>query len=148
MNFGAVSVTTAPKVVVKNLLIATKKARGIVALRPEIAFEVTVMRLLMRQLTAAFPLGCIVSAALSGSAYAHVKWFCAFDVAGQPRNLANVLCPDLEFLVGLTILFLLGGALTEGTRLGMAMERSMDRVTGLIRDNTEWMYRAGAAFFF
>ena len=80
------------------------------------------MRLLMRQrLTAVFPLGCMVNVALSGSAYAHVKWFCAFDVAGQPRNLANVLCPDLEFLVGLTILMLLAGALTEGTRLGVAM---------------------------
>ena len=107
------------------------------------------LRLLMRQrLTAAISLACMVNAALPGVALAHVKWFCAFDVAGQPRSLANVLCADLEFLVGLTILFLLSGSLIEGTRLGVAVVRSIDRATGFIRENTEMMYRVGAAFFF
>ena len=90
-------------------------------------------RLLMRQrrLTAAFPLATIVNAVLPASSYAHVKWFCAFDVAGQPRGLENVLCPDFEFLVGLTILALMAGCLVEGTELGDAMLRSMDRATAI-----------------
>lgn len=85
---------------------------------------------------------------LVGSAEAHVKWFCAFDVAGQPRGLENVLCPDFEYLIGLSVIALLAGALFEGTHIGLAMQRSMDRVTAPILDRTELMFRAGTAFFF
>ena len=85
---------------------------------------------------------------LVGSAEAHVKWFCAFDVAGQPRGLENVLCPDFEYLIGLSLIALLAGALFEGTHIGLAMQRSMDRVTAPILDRTELMFRAGTAFFF
>lgn len=85
---------------------------------------------------------------LAGSAEAHVKWFCAFDVAGQPRGLENVLCPDFEYLIGLSVIALLAGALFEGTHIGLAMQRSMDRVTAPILDRTELMFRAGTAFFF
>ena len=53
---------------------------------------------------AAIPLACVLTGLFAGAASAHVKWFCAFDVAGQPRGLENVLCPDFEFLVGLSIL--------------------------------------------
>src|SRR5450432_1255765 len=97
---------------------------------------------------AAIPLAIVVNAALAGTASAHVKWFCSFDVAGQPRGLENVLCPDFELLVGLTILALMAGCLLEGTHLGTAMLRSMDRVTAYLRDNTEILFRAGCAFFF
>ena len=97
---------------------------------------------------AAIPLAIMVNAALSGSANAHVKWFCGFNVAGQPRGLENVLCPDFEFLFGLTILSLLSGCLLEGTNLGAAMVRALDRATAFARDNTEIMFRAGCAFFF
>jgi hypothetical protein len=62
--------------------------------------------------------------------------------------LANVLCPDFENLVALTILSLLSGCLVEGTSIGNAVMRSIDRVTVYIRENTEMMYRAGGAFFF
>ena len=107
------------------------------------------LRLLMRQrLTAAYPLAFVVNAALAGSAQAHIKWFCAYEVAGQPRGLANVLCPDFEYLIGLAILFLMLGCLAEGTRLGDAMTRSMDRTTGFLHDNIELIYRAGCGFFF
>jgi hypothetical protein len=85
---------------------------------------------------------------LGGRAEAHVKWFCAFDVAGQPRGLENVLCPDFEYLIGLSVIALLAGALFEGTHIGLAMQRSMDRVTAPILDRTELMFRAGTAFFF
>jgi hypothetical protein len=40
-------------------------------------------------------------------ASAHVKWFCAFNVAGQPEGLENVLCPDFEKLIGLSLVALM-----------------------------------------
>jgi hypothetical protein len=97
---------------------------------------------------AAFPLGLLVNAFCIEAASAHVKWFCAFNVAGQPRGLENVLCADFEILFGLTLLALLSGALAEVTDIGGAMLRSLDRVTFWLRDNTETLFRAGTAFFF
>ena len=108
----------------------------------------------MRKFTAFMQPLAVLGAALPiygmlvGSAEAHVKWFCAFDVAGQPRGLENVLCPDFEYLIGLSLITLLAGALFEGTHIGLAMQRSMDRVTAPILDRTELMFRAGTAFFF
>ena len=83
-----------------------------------------------------------------GSASAHVKWFCAYNVAGQPEGLENVLCPDFEFLTGLSILALMTGCVLEGTPLGAAMLRAFDRATRWVRDNIEIIFRAGCAFFF
>lgn len=108
----------------------------------------------MRKFTAFMQPLAVLGAALPiygmlvGSAEAHVKWFCAFDVAGAPRGLENVLCPDFEYLIGLSLVALLAGALFEGTHIGLAMQRSMDRVTAPILDRTELMFRAGTAFFF
>ena len=110
--------------------------------------------LVMRKLSACLQPLAVLGVALPiygllvGSAEAHVKWFCAFDVAGQPRGLENVLCPDFEYLIGLSVIALLAGALFEGTHIGLAMQRSMDRVTAPILDRTELMFRAGTAFFF
>ena len=42
----------------------------------------------------------------------------------------------------------MAGALIEGTDLGAAMLRAIDRVTRFVRENTETMFRAGTAFFF
>ncbi len=97
---------------------------------------------------AAVPIAVAINAMLAASASAHVKWFCAFDVAGQPRGLENVLCPDFELLAGLSLLGLIGGCLIEGTLLGALALRAMDRATALVRDNTELMFRAGTGFFF
>ena len=99
-------------------------------------------------LLAAFPLGCMVNALFAGAASAHVKWFCAFDVAGQPRGLENVLCTDFEILFGLTLLALMAGGLAEVTPVGDAILRSFDRATAWLRENTENIFRAGTAFFF
>jgi len=85
---------------------------------------------------------------LAGTASAHVKWFSAYDVAGAPLGLENVLCPDLQWLVGLSLLALIGGCLVEGTESGRATLRSIDRVTAPIEQYTETMFRAGTAFFF
>ena len=94
------------------------------------------------------PLALMVNVALSGSASAHVKWFCAYNIAGQPVGLENVLCPDFEFLAGLSVLALMCGCLAEGTFLGEAVLRAMDRATRYLRDNTELMFRAACGFFF
>ena len=85
---------------------------------------------------------------LTGPAAAHVKWFCAYDVAGDPNSLVNVLCPDFELLVGMSVLGLMVGCLLEPTSVGDAMLRALDRTTSWIRDNTETMYRAGVGMFF
>lgn len=97
---------------------------------------------------AAIPLAALMNALVVGSASAHVKWFCAYDVAGQPEGLENVLCPDFEVLTGFSILVLMTGSVLEGTPIGLAMLRAIDRVTSFVRENTETMFRTGCAFFF
>ncbi|MCJ2141113.1 hypothetical protein [Methylobacterium sp. E-066] len=83
----------------------------------------------------------------TGSASAHVKWFCAYDVAGQPRGLEQVLCPDFEWLTGLALVCLMFGCLAEGTPLGGALLNALDRVTTRIRTDTELLVRATLGFF-
>ncbi len=97
---------------------------------------------------AAIPLACVFSTLFVETASAHVKWFCAYNVAGQPEGLENVLCPDFEFLIGLSVLALMTGAVLEGTVVGAAVLRALDRVTRLVRENLEYIFRAGCAFFF
>ena len=81
-------------------------------------------------------------------ASAHVKWFCAFDVAGQPRGLEAVLCADFEWLVGLALACLMLGALAEGTPLGTALLDALDRVTERVRTDTHLLVRLTLGFFF
>lgn len=99
-------------------------------------------------LAAAFPVSVFASVLFATGASAHVKWFCAHSVAGQPRVLENVLCPQFEYLIGFSALALIVGCLIEGTSLGAAMIRSLDVATDFIRDHTETLFRAGCAFFF
>lgn len=100
------------------------------------------------QLIAAIMLAFFGNVLLAERASAHVKWFCAYDIAGSPRGLENVLCPEFEYLFGLSVIALMAGCLFEGTFVGVAMLRAMDRVTGFFRDNTEMLFRAGTGFFF
>lgn len=81
-------------------------------------------------------------------ASAHVKWFCAFNVAGQPRGLENVLCFDLEWLVALSVLWLLAGALFEATSPGQALINALNRVTRPLEQNANNILRGTLAFFF
>jgi hypothetical protein len=108
------------------------------------------MRGLARRLriATAIPVSFVVYVALCGTADAHVKWFCAYNVAGQPDGLENVLCLDFEFLTGLSILALMTGSLLEGTPVGMAILQALDRATALIRNNLEIIFRCSVAFFF
>lgn len=79
---------------------------------------------------------------------AHVKWFCAFDVAAQPRTLENVLCLDFELLLSLAAFSVLMACLAEPTALGHAATRAFDHVTMPLRLRTEEMIRAICGFFF
>jgi hypothetical protein len=99
-------------------------------------------------LVVALPVAMVTSVLSASDAFAHVKWFCAFDVAGQPRGLENVLCPDFELLTGIAILSLLAGYLVELTSLGEALLRVLDRVTEGLRSNSDLLIRAGCGFFF
>jgi hypothetical protein len=81
-------------------------------------------------------------------AQAHVKWFCAYNETGSPIVLFNVLCQDFEQLVLLSIGMLLVGLLIEGSPIGLAMMRSLDRTTGLLRSNTELLIRIVTGSFF
>jgi hypothetical protein len=97
---------------------------------------------------AVLPLACVLDMVFAGPASAHIKWFCAYDVASQPVGLDNVLCPDFELLTGLSLLGLLTGSAVEGTVVGNAILRAFDQATSYIRDNIEIIFRAACAFFF
>lgn len=83
----------------------------------------------------------------TGAASAHVKWFCAFDVAGQPRGLEQVLCADFELLTGLALVCLMFGCLMEGTPLGTALLNALDRITASARVHSGLIVRAVVGFF-
>lgn len=83
----------------------------------------------------------------SQEASAHIKWFCAFNVAGQPRGLENVLCPDFEVLTLTAISMLLGGYIIEVSIIGKALLAALNRVTSGLRDNAEVLMRAACGFF-
>jgi hypothetical protein len=90
----------------------------------------------------------LLVATCATEASAHIKWFCAFDVAGQPRGLENVLCLDFEGLVGLAVLFLALGCMVDGSPLGNALMRAFNRATSALRANEEILVRAVCGFFF
>ncbi len=79
---------------------------------------------------------------------AHVKWFCAYDVAGSPIGLVNVLCQDFEQLVALAIGLLVFGCIVEGSSFGVALLRSLDGATRLLQQHVEIVVRSVAAGFF
>lgn len=104
------------------------------------------LRLGLRTL-ASFAAPPLLFLAGTGSASAHEKWFCAYDVAGQPRGLEQVLCTDFEWLTGLAPACLMVGCLAEGTQLGAALMNALDRVTARIRTDTEPLVRCTLGFF-
>lgn len=81
-------------------------------------------------------------------ASAHVKWFCTFDVAGQPRGLENILCSDFEELVGLAMLILTTACLMDRTWIGDALLRAHNRITSALQSDGEVLIRAICGFFF
>jgi hypothetical protein len=84
----------------------------------------------------------------AGEASAHVKWFCAYNIAGQPRGLENVLCPDFEMLMLTAFTMLLFGYVVEWSAIGAALLAALNRVTNGLRDDVDVIIRAACGFFF
>ncbi len=84
----------------------------------------------------------------AGIASAHVKWFCAYNIAGQPEGLGNVLCQDFETLSLLGVVALLFGALVEKSFIGTALTRALDRVSFDFEVSSDVVMRAVMGFFF
>jgi hypothetical protein len=99
-------------------------------------------------IAAALAFACAIDVVFATPASAHIKWFCAYNVAAQPVGLDSVVCPDFELLIGLSLLGLMAGSALEGTVIGDAVLRAFDRATGFLRENIETIFRAACAFFF
>ena len=91
-----------------------------------------------------FGVSCL---AFPRSAAAHVKWFCNFDVATQPRVLDKVVSTDFVALTVLAIVVMLGGCGLDRTEFGEAISRSLDRVTVVVRANADRLIRATCGYF-
>lgn len=106
------------------------------------------MRLPRLSLAKCIAFGFVVDFAWVEPASAHVKWFCAYDVAEQPDRLKQVLCPNFGLLLGVSLIALFAGAILEGTPVGDAMISALDQATRYVRDNLETIFRAAVGFFF
>jgi len=99
------------------------------------------------------PLGktCAVAAALmlssTNGASAHIKWFCAFNVAAAPRGLESVLTLDFWMLAATSILALASGFLVEA-EIGRQLSQALDRITSALQSNADLLIRTVCAFFF
>ena len=56
------------------------------------------MALQPRWLLVSVAIGGLTNALITKDASAHIKWFCAFDVAGQPRSLRKRSVRELRAL--------------------------------------------------
>jgi hypothetical protein len=81
-------------------------------------------------------------------AEAHVKWFAAYNVAETPESLDWVRDGTFIDLVLVAIVLLTVGSLIGNTVLGRAVMVSVDRVTTLVRRDTEILMRAVYGGFF
>lgn len=81
-------------------------------------------------------------------AAAHVKWFCSYDVAATPRPVSLVINHDYAHLVLLTLMVLVVAGVLDRTPIGVAILRSIDHVTWLIRDRSDDLMRAVLGGFF
>jgi hypothetical protein len=84
----------------------------------------------------------------SPAAFAHVKWFCNYNVAEQPVLLPQVISGGFGQLVALALLFLLALAIIGSSPIGSAFQLAIDWVTGPIQASTETLLRATYGAFF
>ncbi len=87
-------------------------------------------------------------ALLPGAASAHVKWFCAYDVASQPMALDGVLTRAFGLLALVSVLGLWVGTVLDASGIGAAMAGALDRASALVRERSEAMLRACYGAFF
>lgn len=95
-----------------------------------------------------WPLAALLALLFPTAAQAHVKWFCAFDVAGQPRGLEQVLCAQFEWLTAIALICLTLGTLIERTEVGRLSTVGLNWLTQWPRANTERLVRGVCGAFF
>ncbi len=83
-----------------------------------------------------------------GVAQAHVKWFCAYDVASQPLALGSVVSRAFVVLVLVSVAGLWAGTLLSRSGVGASMARMLDLAGYAVRERIEAMMRAAYATFF
>ncbi len=105
------------------------------------------LRVIPYQKSACIVAGCGLAFFATDAAQAHVKWFCAYDVAEQPRVLEHVVNRDFIALAVLAISVLLVGCMIGQTELGEAISTALDRVTAPIRTNAGLLVRVTCGFF-
>jgi hypothetical protein len=84
----------------------------------------------------------------SPAAFAHVKWFCNYNVAEQPVLLEQVIAGGFGQLVALALLFLFALAIIDSSPIGIAFQLAIDWVMGPIQASTETLLRATYGAFF
>ena len=93
-----------------------------------------------------------VAAALAvlapGVAQAHVKWFCAYDVASQPLALGAVVTEAFVVMALVSVVGLWAGTWLARSGVGEAMARAFDVAGHVVRVRIEAMMRAAYATFF
>ena len=82
------------------------------------------------------------------AASAHVKWFCAYDVAAQPMLLGGVLTQAFLALALVSVVGLWTGTHLDRSRLGQSLALSLDRLSAALRARSEAMMRACYGAFF
>ena len=73
---------------------------------------------------------------------AHVKWFCAYNVADIPQPLSRLLDSDFFTLVGVSLAIFCIAGIIDNLFLGRAIIWSLDLVTGVIRPSVPAILRA------
>src|ERR1700733_5046779 len=81
-------------------------------------------------------------------ASAHIKWFAPYDIAGQPRPLADMLDVSFWSIVVAALVILTSVSWIEKTAFGTVLARGFERYTGTLRARSDDLYRAGTAAFF
>ncbi|HYB10762.1 MAG TPA: hypothetical protein VEJ16_13925 [Alphaproteobacteria bacterium] len=81
-------------------------------------------------------------------AAAHVKWFAAYDVAAQPKELAEMCCPMFFLLIACSLVTIWLLSHVERTVVGAFLLRTIDRLGRVLQPRTEAIFRACTAVFF
>ncbi len=101
----------------------------------------------MRPIQTAGAAGLIWAAAVHGAA-AHVKWFCAYNVAETPQKLASYMDRDFALLACIAVLVFAVAGVMDNLVIGRALVWSIDRVTWGLRTQSATLMRATYGGFF
>jgi hypothetical protein len=82
------------------------------------------------------------------AAEAHIKWFCAYNVAEPPQPILSVIDATFFLLAGVAILVFLVAGIIDNRFLGRALLWSIDRVTAPLRHSAPVVMRATFGGFF